>query len=263
MRREVKVLLVCPVPAEYNACREVLRMRESCPVGASRSARAVVGGIEFTSVESGPAKARAAAATAYACQQYQPDLVVDTGSCAGLGPGAEVGQVVLATETYEYDIGGGAIPTKSLPAMRLPGALALLGETLAGELVREAAVVGAEGAVVVRVGPQACGELLVQSSDFRLTLHSLFQAIGANWESAGVFVAALRGGRPVLSTRVVTDLGDEQALEDFRRHVRGCGRQLYGHIRDLAEAGWFGRFMQLWGSLDPDRRGGLPASVWP
>ena len=238
-------------------------MRELPAVSACRSARGVVGNAEITAVESGPAKARAAAATASACARERPDLVVDTGSCAGLDPDSAVGQVVVATVSYEYDIGGGGIPAKSLPAMKLPSAFAHLDGSPAEALQREAVQIGGSGGVAVRVGPQACGELLVQSPSFRRALHALFQAVAANWESAGVFVAALRNGIPALSIRVVTDLGDEQALTDFRRHVKAQARELYSYIHKLAALGWFGRLSQLWNDLEPERRERLPSSVWP
>jgi len=238
-------------------------MRELPALFACRSARAVVGNAEITAVESGPAKARAAAATASACGHTRPDLVVDTGSCAGLDPDSAVGQVVLASVSYEYDIGGGGIPTKSLPAMKLPSAFAHLDGSQAEALQREAVQVGGSDGVAVRVGPQACGELLVQSSSFRQALHALFQAVAANWESTGVFIAAFRSGIPALSMRVVTDLGDEQALRDFRTQVRARSRELYGYIHRLSALGWFGRFVQLWNDLEPEGRGRLPSSVWP
>lgn len=256
-------MLICPVPIEFNACRETLRMRDLAAVAACRSARSSFGEVELTAVESGPAKARAAAATMAACHQCRPDIVVDTGSCAGIAPGSAIGQVVFATVSYEYDIGGGGIPTKSLPAMKLPAAMEHLEAPVREGLLRGAADTGGTAGVTVRIGAQACGELLVQSPSFRRTLYALFQALAANWESSGVFVAAFRSAIPALSVRVITDLGDEQALGDFRRHIRGRARELFGYIQSLAEAGWFGRFKEAWTGLDPAQRAGLPRSVWP
>jgi adenosylhomocysteine nucleosidase len=265
MRRSegVKLLLICPVPIEYNACRDILRLQDVASVAACRTARARLGGVDVTAVESGPAKARAAAATAAACLICSPDLVVDTGSCAGLEPGSVIGQVVLATLCYEYDIGGAGIPVKMLPAMKLPSAFLQLDPSAQSALQREAVAIGRDAGVAVKAGIQACGELLVQSSVLRRTLRTLFQADAANWESAGVFVAALRSTVPALSIRVVTDLGDERALSDFRKHVTSQARQLFDFIRELAKRGWFGTFKEAWEGLSDERRGELFHSIWP
>ncbi|MBN1836902.1 MAG: hypothetical protein JW820_13695 [Spirochaetales bacterium] len=259
----VKVLVVCPVPAEFSACREVLRMRDLDAMAGCRSSHIVIGSLELVAVESGPGKARAAAATGSACHAHEPELVIDSGSCAGLDREAEVGQVVMATASCEYDIGGDSVPKRSLEALRLPAAFSHLDAGRAATLQREAVQIGARGGHVVRLGPQACGEFLVQSPALRGRLHSLFQALGANWESTAVFVAAFRSGRPALSVRVVTDLGGEQALVEFRRNVRGRARDLYGYLAELAEEGWLSRFVRQWRELDPARRQRLAATVRP
>ncbi len=64
----------------------------------------------------------------------------------------------------------------------------------------------------VRHGVQACGEFFIDSPRFREPLAALTGALAANWESAGVFVAALRAGVPPVSIRAVSDLGDERSL---------------------------------------------------
>ena len=45
-----------------------------------------------------------------------------------------------------------------------------------------------------------------------------------------MFIAALRSSLPALSFRVVTDLGDRNALCDFRRQVRPRARELYRYL---------------------------------
>jgi nucleoside phosphorylase len=115
----------------------------------------------------------------------------------------------------------------------------------------------------LRFGNQACGEFLIHSGELREELHRVFRAAAGNWETAGVFIAALRAGLPALSFRIVTDLGDRNALRDFRGQVRSRSRELYRYIAGLVECGWFGRFLGHWGRLEPSLLESLPAKVLP
>lgn len=259
----LKLLCICPIPPEFNACREILGLRDAKPVCGFRSARGTAGNIEVVVVESGPAKARAAAATVAGCLTDSPDLVLDSGSCAATEPGAFVGEVIVCRDCYEYDIGGGGLPAKRIPEMMLPSALSFLQSTDRETFLREAAEAGGSGTVQVHVGNQACGELLIQSQAMKDRLYSLFQAAGANWETAGVFIGTLKNNLPPLSIRVVTDLGNEQSLLDFRANIRKQARELYRYIQILAEYGWFDSFAECWRKLDPAATARLEKSVLP
>jgi nucleoside phosphorylase len=259
----VKLLVICPIPVEFRACREVLGLRDSARIVGCRTARGNCGGAEILAIESGPAKARSANAATAGCLTMQPDGVVDSGTCAGVDPGASIGQFVLALDCHEYDLGGEGFPTRAIPEMHLPSALSLMAADLREPLLQEAAQLSAAAGHQLRVGSQACGEFLVRSPAMREALYGLFRACGANWETAGVFVAALRSGLPPLSIRVATDLGDEQALRQFRANVKAQAQELYAYLRQLLESGWFGRFLSGWASLDAPLREGLAEQVKP
>jgi nucleoside phosphorylase len=259
----LKMLLICPLPPEFSACREILNLRDSRPVSGCRSARGSAGNIDVFALESGPAKARAAAATVAGLLAFKPDLVVDTGSCAGTAPGAFVGQLIFCRDCYEYDIGGSGFPTRNIPEMKLPSAVSILTGDGRETLLREAGETGSTENFQVHVGNQVCGELLIQSQAMREALYTLFQSSGANWESAGVFVGALKNSLPPLSIRIVTDLGNEQALDDFRANIKREARELYRYVQVLAEYGWFDHFIEYWQRLDPGTVNGLPRSVLP
>ena len=75
--------------------------------------------------------------------------------------------------------------------------------------------------------------------------------------------STLKNCLPPLSVRIVTDLGDEQALNDFRANVKKKARELYRYLQVLAEYGWFGRFHECWQKLDRSIIDRLPQSVLP
>ncbi len=242
----MRVLLVCPIPLEFTSCRSQLGLRDHGQLAGCRSARGHAAGVDFTAVQAGPAKARAAAATVAAIDALAPDLVVDTGTCGALDGGQIVGAVVMGTECLEYDITGSGLPRRMIAEMKLPSALALLPRATAERLVRDAVEIGRGLEMHVERGTQACGEFFIQSDEVRDSLRSLTGAVAANWETAGVFVGSLRSGIPPISIRAITDLGDERSLKEFRRNARRTARDLYRYVRSLAEAGWFQELAACW-----------------
>lgn len=259
----MKLLIVCPIPVEYKTCRQVLCLREINPLFNCRMGRRASGNIEVFAIESGPAKARTAAAVTSAIMHYQPDLIVDSGSCGGLEPGITIGQIIIAESCYEYDITGSGLPRRVIPEMTLKSAFSFLSAEEGDLLKREAVEAGREEGYQIKVGSQACGEFLVANYSIKQLLYSLFQASGCNWESAGVFVPVLRSKKPPLSFRIVTDLGDSNALSDFRSNVKKMSKELYSYLDDLIETGWFNHFCEMWQKLETKVLEKLPVSVKP
>lgn len=259
----MRILIICPIPIEYTTCRNVFSLRDRSAVLGCRTAQGSVSGVEIAAIESGPAKARAAAATVAGIHECKPDLVVDSGSCAALDPGLIVGTILMATSCIEYDISGKGLPEQVLPDMRLPSALDFLGRGSREGILRKGVELGGALGLQTRVGIQACGELLVYSRDFRDALHARTEAAACNWETAGVFVAALRSAVPPLSFRVITDLGDENARGDFRRNARPCAAGLYRYLRSLLEEGWFSECFDIWGKTVKTPGERLPEAVHP
>lgn len=259
----MRILIICPIPIEYTSCRNVMSLRDRSAISGCRAAHGSVSGVEITAVEAGPAKARAAAATAAGIHECGPGFVVDSGCCAALDSGLIVGTILAATSCIEYDISGKGLPEQVLPDMRLPSALDFLERGPREKIVRAALGAGGSLGLQARSGIQACGELLVYSRDFRDALHARTGAAACNWETAGVFVAALRAAVPPLSFRAVTDLGDENARGDFRRNARNAASGLYRHLLALLDSGWFSGLADVWGRTVKDPGENLPKAVLP
>jgi adenosylhomocysteine nucleosidase len=257
----MKLLILCPIPVEYSACREVLSLRDLPGLAGCRSSYGVAGAGEVYCLETGPGKARAATAAVLGVQRYAPDLLLDSGSCAGIEPGAAIGQIVVARECFEADLAGTPFPRRLLPEMRLASGFTFLPPEVAEALQKELAERGEAGRL--RLGNQACGEFLIHSGQLRGELYRVFRAAAGNWETAGVFIAALKNSLPALSFRVVTDLGNQDALRDFRKQVKPRSRELYRYLCALLECGWFGRFLEHWGRLEPSLLASLPSRVLP
>lgn len=259
----MRILLICPIPLEYTSCRTALSLRDAQTVLGCRISRGAVGNIDIMAMESGPAKARAAAATVAGIGHFQPDLVVDTGTCAALDGDLIVSAMVLGTSCLEYDISGNGLPHRIIPEMRLPSLFELLARREGQKLARGFTEMCKDRGLHVRTGIQACGEFFIQSAPVRESLLAVSGAIACSWETAGVFVGALRSRIPPLSIRVVSDLGDEDALRDFRRNARRCSQVLYRLIGDGLEGGWFIGLYEQWKAVPRGQVERLPQKVLP
>jgi nucleoside phosphorylase len=160
-----------------------------------------------------------------------------------------VNSIVLGLDCLEYDISGSGLPSRIIAEMRLPSAFRLLARKEAQKLVRAASELGNGLGLQVRSGTQACGEFFIQSVQVRESLHAVSGAVACNWETAGVFIGALRARVPPLSVRVVSDLGDEDSLRDFRRNARHSSQELYRFLRSGVESGWLFDFYSQWKAL--------------
>jgi nucleoside phosphorylase len=245
----MRVLVICPIPLEYASCRAALSLRDVPQILGCRASRGSLASTEIMAIQSGPAKARAASATVAGIGTFQPDVVIDTGTCAALDGDITVNSIVVGINCLEFDISGTGLPSRIIPEMRLPSALQLVPRRESQRLVRSAADLGSGQGLQVRSGTQACGEFFIQSGEVRESLRAVSGAMACNWETAGVFIGALRARVPPLSLRVVSDLGDEDSLRDFRRNARGSAQELYRYLRSALESGWMLDFGAQWKSV--------------
>jgi len=245
----VRVLVICPIPLEFTSCRTALSLRDGPLILGCRSCRGSIANVEIVALQSGPAKARAASATVAGIAEHRPDLVIDTGTCAALDGELIVNSIVIGLDCLEYDISGSGMPARIIPEMRLPSAFRLLARRDSQKLIRAAAEIGNGLGLQIRSGAQACGEFFIQSARMRESLHAVSAAVACNWETAGIFIGALRAHVPPLSIRVVSDLGDEDSLRDFRRNARHSAQELYRFLRSSVESGWLLDFHSQWKAL--------------
>lgn len=259
----VKIALCAPIPIEYKAARDILGLRENEPVTGCRLCTGEKSGIHVYCLLTGPGKARSAQATSALIGAIGPSLIVDTGTCAGLGPVAAIGDIILSTKSYEFDIAGAGIPTKKMDEMEVESGFRFLPRGTWETLVCRAGAYAQKLDLRVLEGAQATGEILVNIEKIRDSLFDLFQATGANWETAAVFLCALRASLPAISFRVVSDNGGRNALKEFREHARRQARNLYRFIDVLLSSGWFGGLLDEWSRVKDVVKKNLPGLVKP
>jgi len=154
-------------------------------------------------------KVSAAAATQIIIDHWQPELILNVGTCGGFEGLVSVGEVILASETVIYDIiERMSDPREALAHYTTPIDLSLLRKPYPH--------------------PVKVGRLVSADQDIDPTmvtrLSTEFSAVAADWESGAIAWTATRNRTRVLILRVVSDL------------VSPAGGELYdqGNFHDRA-----------------------------
>ncbi|HEU4727541.1 MAG TPA: 5'-methylthioadenosine/S-adenosylhomocysteine nucleosidase [Kofleriaceae bacterium] len=165
-----------------------------------------IGGEDVVFFHGGYGKVSAAGSTQYAIDHWHPRLLVNLGTCGGFGGERKVGDIVLASETYLYDIvelmGD---PDEAIEDFHTRLDTRLWPARLAGRVV---------------VGPLVSADRDIDPAS-PPALRAKYHASVADWESGAIAWVAARNRVPVIILRGVSDLVDE-AGQDPTYHAPGA-----------------------------------------
>ncbi|MBN1524006.1 MAG: 5'-methylthioadenosine/S-adenosylhomocysteine nucleosidase [Spirochaetales bacterium] len=260
---KIKILVNCPIPIEFKAAKNVFSAQDTGKLNGCKIAEKEEKNYYLFIVQSGPGKTRTAQAVTSLIMEKNPDLIIDTGTCAGIQPGLSVGDMIIGKKCIEFDISGYGIPVKRIKEMELVSLFHFLPSGTRDILLQTALGAAQQEGYSVYSGFQACGEFLINSNSLREKLYELFHVSGSNWETAGVFISALRSQIPVFSLRVISDMGNKNALREFLANAKKCSMDLYNFLKILIENGWSNTIVEEWKKLPDSVRQKAPKTVLP
>jgi len=195
----MKPLVLISANAEWRAAREALSVQEvaSTPMGEWFEE----GGVQY--FHGGWGKISAAATTQFAIDHFQPDLLVNLGTCGGFTGSIDPGEVILVDRTIVYDIieqMGDSVEAIEHYSTELN--LSWLKQPYPHP-VRRGLLVSADRDIVVEDIPR---------------LVKQYGAFAADWESGAIAWVAKKNNVRCLILRGVTDV------------VGAGGREAYGNI---------------------------------
>lgn len=171
-------------------------------------------GHEVILTESGIGKVAAASATALMIDNFEPDLVVNTGSAGALDPDLKIGDEVIGTQVAYSDVdvtvfgyAYGQVPNKPLYYEADP--------TVVKDFEQLAPV--KEGLIV-------SGDQFVQDTAKKRILTYFPEALVAEMEAAAVAQVAYQFGTPFIVLRGVSDLANGDSGVVFDDYVVEAGR---------------------------------------
>ncbi len=155
-----------------------------------------VGAEDVVWFHGGYGKVAAAGSTQYAIERWHPRLLINLGTCGGFGGERKVGDVVLASDTYIYDV------------------IELMGDP--DEAIEDfhtrldTALWPARLAARVVIGPIVSADRDLDPGAIQ-TLQAKFRATAGDWESGAIAWVAAHNRTPVIILRGVSDLVDATA----------------------------------------------------
>jgi adenosylhomocysteine nucleosidase len=204
-----KIVVIFSADAEWRAARKCCKVTfvDSTPFGEcfaiQKGERSVI------YVQGGWGKIAAAASAQFAISQWNPDLVVNLGTCGGLLGAVERGSVILVERTLVYDL------------------IEQMGDQ---QQALDAYTTRLDLGWLAEPYPQTVQKGLMLSADRDIVpeqvewLRDHFGGIAADWESAAIAWVCSKNGVKCLILRAVSDL------------VGPEGGEAYGNIKQFQHA---------------------------
>jgi adenosylhomocysteine nucleosidase len=223
----MKILTVIPTQVELNA------FLKACQEQGYPGEAGLAGGLPVTAFPEmqltvalgGVGKKRLRLRTQELIAAGDWDLVLCAGAAGALAPGPAKRDVVIATETVEYDLRK-KLDDSSLP--RYPGSEAAL------RLCRQTLKSGP--GFRMHYGPVASGDEFLMTGLQRAAVYQRTHALVAAMEGAGAALACQQSGLAFLEIRAVTDQGNLAAVFDFVLNVKAAMKNIAQVAISLARA---------------------------
>jgi adenosylhomocysteine nucleosidase len=199
----MKTVILISAHAEWRVVKELFPGLDLQTTPFGESAHLTLGTRELHLFHGGWGKISAAATAQYMIDHYQPDLLINLGTCGGFAGRIQTGTVILVERTLVYDIieqmGDGV---EAIEHYATDIDLSWLGDYCPPSTVR-GLLVSADRDIVVEDIP-----MLIQK----------YGAVAADWESGAIAWVAKKNATRLLILRAVSDL------------VSGDGGEAYGNL---------------------------------
>ena len=179
-------------------------------------------GHEMIVVQSGIGKVLSSITTSLLIQQYDVDLVINTGSAGGIGQGLAVGDIVIADKLAYHDVDATVF---GYQYGQVPGGMPLYYEAdpVFAKVMTQAAE---ETNQVVKSGLIVTGDSFI-ADPIRLKeiLQNFPEALACEMEGAGIAQTAYQFEVPCLVVRAMSDTADQDATVSFDEFIELAGKR--------------------------------------
>lgn len=211
------IAILSALPEEQQGLLERLEDARSVSAAGRRFHEGQLAGVPVVLALSGIGKVAAAATTALLCERWRAGAIVFTGVAGGLGPGVQVGDLVVGTQFLQHDLDASPI----FPRWEVPGtgrSRFAVDAALAALLQR--AVRGAEPARRCHAGLIVSGDRFVSSAAESARLQAeLPEALAVEMEGAAVAQVAADFAVPLAVLRSISDRADDAAHVEFPKFL--------------------------------------------
>jgi 5''-methylthioadenosine/S-adenosylhomocysteine nucleosidase len=217
----MKVGILVPMAEEIGLYRQKLSAVETVEIGGASFTVGSYQSIDLVLAQSGIGKVQAAMTATVLCDHFQVDVLINSGSAAGVGAGLQVGELVIGDRLVYHDVdvvnGGdyvlGQVPDHDLyfpTDQRLVKIVQAAAQALNLKTI---------------TGLIATGDQFVADPQRVATIKQNFPGVQAvEMEGAAVAQIAANFACPSLIIRAISDNGDDEASVSFDEFVVQAGR---------------------------------------
>jgi adenosylhomocysteine nucleosidase len=180
---------------------EDLRPERSGPFNFHRGR---LGSHELAVIVGGHGKIKTAAHTQSLIENYKPRAIIHIGTCGGIGPDIEIGEIITPKTIFEHDFKVMIPEFEKFPQAKTDK---ILREGFHRFLKTKE--------IPINDGNIASGNENIVTKARGIELHERFHAIAADWESAACAQVCNFNDVPILVARVIVDLADEALVSTF------------------------------------------------
>jgi len=235
------IVVLISADAEWRAVKEILTPNEisTSPLGEwfemtfNPSTSFGVYLQPFTFYHGGWGKISAAATTQYVIDHFDPDLLINLGTCGGFEGRVARGTVILVEKTIVYDI----LEQMTNADEAIAHYATEIDLSWLGESVQSSVFSGQSS--IVR-GLLVSADRDIMASDIPMLIKK-YDAIAADWESGAIAWVAKQNGVRCFILRGVTDLvgaGGGEAYGDYDLFIRRTGEIMQQLILLITDHEW-------------------------
>lgn len=208
----MKIAVIGAMEQEVELLRAALTNTTVTTIAGSEYTAGTYEGKDVVLLKSGIGKVNAAMSTTLLLQQFQPDVVINTGSAGGFDTALEVGAVVISDEVRHHDVDVTAFGYEIGQMAGMPAAYQADARLI--EIAQEA---------VAEVGEHQYGVGLICSGDVFMADPARTEAVRANFpqmkavemEAAAVAQVCYQFGTPFVVIRALSDIAGKESNISF------------------------------------------------
>lgn len=217
----MKIGIIGAMEEEIKILRNNIERPVSWERGGALFISGTIGKHEVIVVRSGVGKVLAAVTTTMLIQQYEVNMVINTGSAGGIGEGLAVGDLVISDKLayYDADATGFGYSMGQIPGMPLYYEASTY---LQMEMEKAARATDFN----VKKGLIVTGDSFIDAQEKITAILDAFpEALACEMEGAAIAQTAMQFKIPFLVIRAISDTADHTATQSFDEFIDEAGKR--------------------------------------
>jgi adenosylhomocysteine nucleosidase len=238
---KIKIGVICPLDDEYNACKEILGLKNESELSGRIVSGKKENNEEVYAVKAGVGKINCSSATQLIIDKFHPDFIIDAGVAGSLAEDVIINDIICAEHCYEYDPCSGKELGK-IPSEDDESCTMISDPFYKKGFLEFSNHIQDTIAINIRIGNVACGEKDVKTRQLRQELHENFNGLVCNWETSAVLSVANLNKVKAFSFRVISDLADENMDDSFENNFNSALQNLFLVLKEFIFGEWIQKF---------------------